>query len=185
MRVEWSGTAVVGGGVSTFYSSNSAPGTILAAIRAWFLSFNGALPTGVSIVFPSSGETIDDTTGTINGVWTATAPDVVVGQDADPYAAGVGMRVVWNTAGITRGRLVRGATYIVPLSADFYDTNGSIDGTLVSNMQTATDTLIAADSGSLRVWSRPSTSGGSDGASHAITSATVVDAVSWLRTRRT
>ena len=184
IRVSWSGSGIVGPGVSTFYSSNSAPGTFLAALRSYFQSLNGAFPNDVTIDFPASGETINDATGEINGTWTATQPDPVVGQDSGAFAMGVGYRQVWNTAGITRGRLVRGSTYLVPLAASFYENNGLIDSTLVNNTISSGETLLAADSGSMRVWSRPTASSGTNGTSHAVTSTSVNNRVSWLRSRR-
>lgn len=185
LRYVWSGTGIVGGGVSTFYSSNSDPATLNAAIRAFFLANNGLFPSSVSIIPPGSGDTIESTTGVLNGSWSMTAPALVVGAGSGSWAAGVGLRVVWNTAGITRGRRVRGSTFLVPLTTAFYDTNGNIADATWLNVQNSAETLRAADGGSMRIYSRPSAPGVGDGVAHPITSARVPDVVSWLRSRRT
>jgi len=186
VRFVWSGTPLVGGGVSTFYTSNLAPATFTTAVRTFLAACGGLFPAGTTITPPSGGELIDENTGALSGVWTMTPGAALSGSGgAGAYAAGVGMRVRWNTAGVTRGRRVRGTTYLLPAMASTYQSDGTIADSNVALVQTAADTLVAADSGSMRIWSRPSTSGGSDGASHAVTSSTVPDAVTWLRSRRT
>lgn len=185
IRFEWIGTTTVGGGVSTFYSSNSDGSALAGAARSFFVSLVTLLPTGTVIRCPSGGETLDDVTGAVNGVWSMTPGADVIGTQDGKYAAGVGMRVVWNTAGITRRRRVRGSTYLVPLASMLYQADGTIDGPSVAAAQAAATTLAAADGGSMRIWSRPQTATSGDGASHAVLSASAVDKVSWLRTRRT
>lgn len=183
--VEWSGLAVEGNGVSTFYTSNSTTGTYLAALREFFFSLRGMFPDGVSLVFPGAGDTINDATGELNGTWTSSAPAVVTGTQTGVFAQGVGARMVWRTAGITRGRRVRGTTFLVPIAGNQYGTDGTLADGVATGMASAGATLRAADSGSMRIWSRPSGPSASDGASHAVTSAEGPDAVSWLRSRRT
>lgn len=181
----WSGAAVVGGGLSTFYSSNSNAATLAAAVRTFFSNVVFLFPDDLTIAVQGGGDTIEDSTGAINGSWTMTPPSQVVGTGTANYAMGVGGRVRWATNGITRGRRVKGTTFLVPFTVNNYSGDGTIDGATLTAVQSAVDVLAAADSGSLRIWSRPSTSGGSDGASHAVTAGTFVDSVSWLRSRRT
>jgi len=183
--VEWSGTAATGGGLSVFYSTASTPTTYLTALRGFFFSIAGLFPTDLTLTFPGGGDVFEATTGELVGDWTSTAPAVVTGTQAGAYAKGVGCRLVWRTAGITRGRRVRGSTFMVPIAANQYDTNGTLQGSVVSSLEGAGATLIAADSASMRIWTRPSASGASDGADHEITSAVSPDSVSWLRSRRT
>jgi hypothetical protein len=185
IRVEWTGAAVVGGGVSTFYSSNANPATLATAIRTFFSNVVFLFPTSTSILVIGNGDTIVAETGALNGTWTMTQPAVVVGTGTGNWAAGVGARVRWNTNGLTRGRRVKGSTFLVPLTTNNYATDGTIDATTAASTQSAVTVLAAADSGSMRIWSRPSAPGAGDGAAHAVTTGTFVDAVTWLRTRRT
>ena len=185
IRFEWFGTTIDGGGVSTFYSANSDPSALSTAIRTFFSVALAYLPLGTVISPPSGGDTFESTTGILNGAWSMTPGAALTSSAGGQYAKGVGMRVKWNTTGITRGRRVRGTTFLVPLVAGLYDSNGTIADTTITALQTAADTLIAADGGSMRVYSRPSGAGATDGALHAVTSAQVVDQVSWLRSRRT
>lgn len=184
VRVGWTGVPVVGGGVSTFYSSNSDPSAFNTALRAFFVTVGAHLATGVVITFEAAGDTIDEATGEINGSWSMTVPNNVVASGSANWAAGVGARVVWATAGITRGRRVKGSTYLVPIGANLYDGTGSISAGALTDMQSAANTLRAADSGSMRIYTRPNAALGSSGAAHAVTGSTVPDAVTWLRSRR-
>lgn len=192
VRVTLSGTTVIGGGVATFFSSNSDPSAFNTALRAFFLTVGAFQPIGTVYGFEGGGDTIDETTGVINGSWSMTAPAAVnVGVNA-AYAGGVGTRVVWATSGITNGRRVKGSTYIVPLLTSQYDVNGAIADASLGTMVTAANTLRAADSGSMRVYTRPLYSGTGpgrtrvrDGKSQSVLAATVPDKVSWLRSRRT
>lgn len=183
--VELNGTGVTGGGVSTFYTSNLAPATFLAGIRQYYFSLAGLFPDDVGFSFPGDGDLIDDGTGALAGTWTTTAPAVVTGTQTGTWARGVGARAVWNTAGITRGRRVRGTTFLVPMAANQYTSNGILDAGAASSIALAGAALITAGGGDMVIWSRPLPGVGSGGASHAVTSASAPTATSWLRSRRT
>lgn len=183
-RVSWNGVGVVGGGISTFYSTDVSMAWI-TPLRAFFAGAASALPPSVDITMPVSGDLIDSADGALAGSWTTAPSANIVGTGPAPFAGGVGGRVQWTTGGVTRGRRVKGSTFLVPFSNTMYDANGTLDNGLVSSYATACATLITATGGDLVVWSRPSSPGASDGAAHAILSGRLVDKVSWLRTRRT
>lgn len=181
----WTGTTVVGGGVSTFYSSNLSPGGFCTALRTYFVTTGGSIASGTTITIQPTGDLIDENTGALTGAWSTTPPAAVICSGSANWASGVGTRQVWNTAGITRRRRVKGSTFLVPLGGNLYDGTGSIADATVAILQGAGATLLAADSGSMRIWSRPSGAGASDGAAHAVLSCSTPDRVSWLRSRRT
>jgi len=182
LRATWSGTPVTGGGVSVFHfgaGSTSGPATV----RGYFETLKGLLPGGVTIVVPNTGDTIDEATGVINGTWVASGGGTTTSTGGTvAYAAGVGGRSVWITGGITRGRRVRGSTFVVPLIAGAYENDGSLSTTAVSGFTTA-NTYMGADA-TFGVYTRP-TSGGSDGAFHVCLAEITPDKVTWLRSRRT
>jgi hypothetical protein len=183
--VEITGLGAGGTGVSVFYTSNLAPLTFMTAIHAMYDGLKAIFPDDVAFVFPGDGDLISDATGGIAGAWSVTAPSPVVGTASGVYAAGVGARLVWATAGVTRGRRVRGTTFLVPIAGAQYKNDGGLADGNTTAWAAVADDLFAADSGSMRIWSRPSTGGGSDGTSHAVTGVTVPNKVSWLRSRRT
>jgi hypothetical protein len=182
--VTWDGTGVVGGGLSTFYTVGSA-GAMTSALKTLFEVLKSQIPPSVSINIPAGGETINSTDGVLMGAWTATPVTVVVGTGNGPFAGGVGGRIVWQTAGITRGRRVRGSTYLVPLHHAAYDTNGSMSDAIMAGFPTPISAFVTALSPDFVIWSRPSAAGATDGAAHPVLSGAIDDATSWLRTRRT
>lgn len=181
--VNWSGPQLVGLSVNVLHfsaSDNSAPP--VAAVRTAFQGIAAYLPTGVSIAFPTSGDVIDDTTGTLTGVWTAAATGNVVGSAPAAAAAGVGAAIGFTTGGIVNGRRLRGRMFIVPLSTNAYD----IDGTLVTGAMSVLSTFGSAiqASGPLAIWHRPTSKGASDGNSYGVVSNKVRDKVAYLSSRR-
>ena len=68
-----------------------------------------------------------------------------------------------------------------PLLASEFQTDGTITAACLNTLQTAANTLVAADV--LSIWHRPSP-GGSDGNSAPIEGATIADRVTALRSRR-
>jgi len=192
IRIGWTGAPVTGGGVSTFYTVGGDVSVFTAALKTFFGSFNALFPSGLTIVYPPGGETLDELSGEVIGTWSMTPLSPTAGAGALQYAAGVGMRVRWNTAAITRGRRVRGSTYLVPIGNLLYGSDGTIDNASLALVQGACATLIASDGGSMRVYSRPVTiekPAGTftdyPGSAHPVLSGTAVDQVSWLRSRRT
>lgn len=183
IRVALTGAAVVGPGVNTFYVSSAATG-FLPGVKDFYEAFKGSVPTGVTFVFPSGGETLDAATGAVVGVWNETPVLTTQGSDTNIYPAGVGGRVVWNTAGIRNRRRIRGATYIVPLSGGAYDLDGTLTAVARGRLVAGADALRAALLTDFVVWSRPHGAAG-DGMASVVTSSDVPDKVSWLRSRRT
>jgi hypothetical protein len=185
VRAVWTGAGVVGGGVSTHYVDASiAPVDYANAIDAFYQAVMPNLPVSVSVTVQRTGEVIDDATGTFIAPWSAAgATTARTGTDGGPYAAGVGLRVVWNTNGVSGRRRARGSTFLVPLGAGQYDTAGTINNPSLANYQSAASALVAALPGSLVIWRRPR--GGTGGGHNDVISAVVPDKVSWLRSRRT
>lgn len=189
LRVSWSGSPVTGPGLSTFYFDPATGGGAADDVETFFNAIKTAFPNGISWTIPSNGDQIADSTGELTGVWSAPGEGgVVTSSGGANWAQGVGMRVRWNTAGIYRGRRVKGTTFLVPLLANAYTSDGTLDNAYVSTVQTAAAAMIAANPGFV-VWSRPVPVGpggpATVGESNFVTSASAVDGISWLRSRRT
>lgn len=181
IKVRWSGSAVVGDGVSVLYFRSAA--TSVAPILSFFSSVANKFPAELTWTVPGEGDVIDEATGTIVSGWTATGSGSQPASGTDTrYSAGVGARAVFGTADVVAGRRVRGSMFLVPLEGYCYANDGTLDATNASQIQTALNTLQATDL--LVVWSRP-VPGGRSGSIHTITSMTLPDKVSWLRSRRT
>lgn len=181
----WGSGSIPGGGLSTFYSEGD-PSTLQTAVKAMFAgsSFLSLFPVGVGFTVPAEGDTFESTTGLIGSPWASGTAGLTAGSASGGYAGAVGTRIVWNTTGIRNRRRVRGSTFLVPLIGACYDSGGNMtDGTLTI-INASAQALIVALGDDLCIWSRP-TPGTSDGMLSTVTSRSVPDKVSWLRSRRT
>ncbi len=178
--VEWTaGTALPG--ISVFYGNPSVP-TLANEVYTFFDSIKALIPSSLSLTIPSSGDIIDDADGALAGSWSTTGVGSLAMTGGGSYAAGVGCRVVWRTNGVRNRRRVRGSTFLCPLITNVYEANGTLTSSALSTISTAAGVL--ASSGTLAVWSRPTTVGAADGDSNTVLSALVPDRVTALRSRR-
>jgi hypothetical protein len=125
---------------------------------------------------------IEDTTGRMEGTWSSGGAIATTGLAAGKYSAASGYMVHWLTGSFLNGRQVRGKTFFVPIDAGSYDTNGTLDNTTRTNIQTAANTLVATNQ--LLCWHRPTEAAPASGHAYPITSALVPDKVAILRSRR-
>lgn len=183
IRIPWSGTPLVGPSISTFFAGSMPDGPMMETVKTFFEAIKGFIPEGANLQYPSSGEVLESTTGKIMGLWTGLpGTSATLGGGPKPFAAGVGLRVRWLTSTVHRGRVVKGSTYVVPISSQFYTDTGVVSPGNIATLYTAANLLqVGADLG---VWSRPK-KGGNDGLWAPIDGVVVPDVVSWLRSRRT
>lgn len=177
--VEWTGLTGLPG-ESVFYSdAATAPS---GAVLAFFTAIQSLCPSPLTWTVPSSGDELDDATGTLTGVWTGGAGGSVTASGASQHAAGVGALVRWETGVIITGRRLRGRTFIAPLMNSAYDSAGTIVTGNLATLQTAANTLSSTSD--IGVWHRPTSSGGSDGSWSPVLAAVCPDKVTSLRSRR-
>jgi len=180
--VTWTGTPVTGGGISTFFFDEAHSG-FQADVADFLTAVTGLCPAGITITVPPSGDLLDVATGELSGTWAEGTVEIITTSSGVSYAAGVGMRTVWRTAGVRNGRRVRGSTFLVPLVTSAYQSNGTIVDATAAAVQTAAAALVTASGSSMKIYSRPAP--GLAGAAHTVISAEAPDSVSWLRSRRT
>lgn len=189
VQITWSGPQVVGGGVTVLHFAGDVGAPPISALVAAFGAASKLIPAGVTLTFPGTGDIIEDTTGTLTGVWTASGAGTVSGNGSAQCAAGVGAVISWQTGGIVAGKKLRGRTFMVPIAFkdpgsgdEAFDNDGTFGPATLVKIQTLANAIMA--SGPLAVWHRPTTTGGSDGTSYGVVSNRVPDRVSTLRTRR-
>lgn len=186
-RANWEGP-VGGPGVTVWHGRTSVSGQDQAAsealagkMHAFFDAIKALIPTGYTISFPGEAIELNTTTGALEDVYTFTAPADVVCSGSGDWAAPSGARVEWRTGAIVSGRRLRGRTFIVPIAAGAYDSEGTIDSGTVTLLQGAADDALDDSLFSdvdLSVWSR------THGIQADITSASIPDEVTVLRSRR-
>lgn len=182
IRVPWTGTGVVGPGLTTFYADTATAPMDPGAVLAFFNALKAVVPAGITWQVPNSGDLIEESTGELGGAWSASGGGSVLSTGAGSYAAGVGARIAWSTAAIYRRRRVRGSTFLCPLIVSAYESNGTLHPTHLPTLQNAASGLLTAMP-QLVIWSRPAP--GTAGRQSKILGSTVPDQVSWLRSRRT
>jgi len=179
VKVIWNGATGLPG-LSVFYSAD--PDDATASLGTWFTAIKGLFPTGMSWQIPSSGDKVDVATGQLTGGWTGGTAASIACNGSTTYAAGTGAFIRWGTGLIVGGRRLKGRTFLCPLTANQYDTDGTLLSASVTTINTATSTLVATNK--LVVWHRPSSVAAANGVASTTTSGAVADLTSSLKTRR-
>lgn len=163
----------------------------LTKSRTFFAAIAAVLPNVVKIDVLPDVEWLNVTTGDLEGVVGGNAQTQVVGTAAAAagWAAPSGACITWTTAGIrqvgSKPRRVRGRTFIVPMSNEAYDVDGTIKPVQFGQIQTAANNLANSGSGSpLLVYGRPGVNATPAGETFRVTGTRITDQVAILRSRR-
>jgi hypothetical protein len=194
IKARWSGFSGAPG-YSVFYfrdfaSSGWTPTQATAAaakVRTFFDSFKLFLPAVVTVTVEPDVEIIEETTGELTDVLTATVGAAITGlaSPTEKYAAPVGAVVSWRTATVKNGRRIRGRTFLVPLSSGAFDTNGTLTSSAQTTISAAALALRDATSDAdLGIWARPAPGGLGGGEWAVVASHAVPDMGAVLRSRR-
>lgn len=179
VRIPWN-TGAGGAGLSTFYTLDSVDATV--ELNTFWNAVKAVVSDTVNFSVPSNGDVLDAATGALTGAWTGGTAGTYTGTSHGAYAAGCGAFIKWNTGIVVNGHRVKGRTFIAPILSAGYDVDGTIASGYLSIIQNAATTL--AGSGKIYVWHRPTPSSPGSGVMCLITSATVPDQTTSLRTRR-
>jgi hypothetical protein len=154
-------------------------------VQTWMIAVKAFLPTNTTITVDSQVAELDEQTGNIEAFWTIAAPTLQIGTAAGAYTAGTGVCVSWSTAGVRKGRRVRGRTFIVPLGGGTYDTDGTIQAGSLTTLRSAANALHVDSNGvRLVVYARTPGAIIPDGGAYDVTGATINDKVAFLSSRR-
>jgi hypothetical protein len=185
-RAQWLTSG--GAGVSVFHgrgTTGTPPETaaqdLANRVRAFLFEMVNSLPDEVTLSFPDEVLDRNTSTGVLEGLHSVTAPAGFGGNVSGNFAAPAGARVHWNTEAIVSGRRLRGRTFIVPIAAAAYDTNGTLTSTFRTALLGAANTFI--DSG-VNAWVEASVWSPTHGVQADITSVSVPDEAAILRSRR-
>lgn len=136
--------------------SSSGQATAIAGwVHTFFDALKGLFPNEVTFSFDDEVLQLDDA-GTLTAVFAVTPPAAVVGINASTYNRAAGVRVDWQTGVIVAGHRLTGRTFLVPTTADVFDSNGLITSANQTVIATHAANLITNSSASnpLMVWSR-------------------------------
>lgn len=180
-RVHWTGFPGAPGVNTLFF--DDAPADPAPALHTFFDSIKTLLPTSVTVSIDSTGDLITEATGALAGTWSGTAGASVTGTVSALYAGPTGAVVDLVTSTIVGKRRLQGRMFLVPLTTDCYQADGTIATSALGTLQAAAAALLASTAGThLVVWHRPR--GGAGGSKAAVTSVRVPDLACVLRSRR-
>lgn len=155
--------------------------------HAFFNGVKGSLPNAVSIQVETEVEELNEASGQLIGAWGATALSTIQGTTSTVagYAAAAGGVVSWTTPGVRNGRRVRGRTFLVPLSNEVWDLNGTLKDAHLTPLNTAATNLrTVGQQTSFAVYSRPSAPNATDGIAYIVQAHKIPDMSAILRSRR-
>lgn len=186
-------------GAGTAYSvlhfetnSGSAPvqadaDEVITKLNAYCVTIKARIPAQVTLTVINEVEEILVTDGSMIGFFATTAGLAHVGTAgaASGWAAAAGAVISWSTAGVRNSRRVRGRTFVVPLSNEAWDTDGTIKLTTMTDLNTAATNLRTAGTNvTLAIFARPTAPGASDGVSWDVLGHRVPDMSAILTSRR-
>lgn len=181
----WTGFAGAPG-YSSFYLASVDDSDVQnfhSAIRTFFNAIHGEISINTAITPPSSYRTLDHATGTLGGILPVTTPgSAITGSGNNSQASPAGASVNWLTSTAATHKLVVGRTYLVPLGANAYQSDGSLVDADKAVIAAAAGALVATMTPSFVVWRRPVA--GAGGGVAPVTAARVNDRVAMLRSRR-
>jgi hypothetical protein len=155
-----------------------------AAGRTFLAATSTNMPSSVSYTCDPTCQTFSDD-GTLTGeVAITSVPATINGSGAATFPGGAGAVVYWLTNALNGGHKVKGRTYLVPLSTAAFAADGTLAATLISNLTTAANNLVAGTP-NLAVNSRSNGQPGRGNQTNVVVSALVKDRSAFLRTRRT
>ena len=150
-------------------------------VREFFDGVKSIVTNDFQWTFPGEVLDYDTSTGVLQEVHAVTPPAPVAAASTVAYSAASGARIEWRTSAVVAGRRLRGRTFLVPVYAGAYETDGTLSETAKATLASAavkywdTSLLTAAQPA---VWSR------THGIMADIVSALIPDSVSILRSRR-
>lgn len=173
-------------GYSNFYTLDQV-GLVPEAVRMVFWNFfnniKGFLPASVSISPNSTYRTIDETTGSfLNEQSYADSPSDIPGAGTVNYAGPVGGVVTWHTSTPGATRLMKGRTFLVPLSTNVMQSDGTFIDSALASLRGFAQTVATQPNPVFCVYRRPK--GEVPGKAGLVTGSSVPDLMAVLRSRR-
>lgn len=160
---------------------------VVTRMQNWATAIKALLPNVVSLNVQAETEVINEESGLMLGILTSPTPATQTGTAAAGvgWAAAAGAVVSWSTPNVRNGRRIRGRTFVVPVSNEVWDVDGTLKAVPFNTLNTAA-TALRADAADidLRIWCRPTAPGANDGAEGLVMGHRVPDMSAVLRSRR-
>lgn len=176
-------------GWTTFYFDGEDPTQLANQFRwarEYLVMVAGLFPVAWSAIVQTEGRLLQTATGILDT--TTLIPDdgtgnVVPGSNtASGFGPGpTGLCISLTSVGVNRGRRVRGRSYVVPMAADIYESDGTIRPAYLTAYRPLVQALFT-DTRKVGIWSRPRL--GTGGAFFVVSSTRISDKAAVLTSRR-
>lgn len=185
IKAVWTGWAG-GPGYSTFHGGGgdaASAQNLYNAVYTFFDAISNLVPSSITVTVVPTYRVLDAASGSLISQGNVGAPSAgIVGTGNAAFAALVGMCVNWQT-GVSAGKKLRvGRTYLIPLTAFIWATDGTVNDSVVTQVLGAATTYAATSDAQPVVWKRPRN--GAGGVVSPITGARVPDEGVVMRSRR-
>lgn len=153
--------------------------------RTFFDAIKALIPASARFTVEPEVDMLEDSDGSLVNSFTTTPGTDVAGTYAGAYAAAAGAVINWRTGSIRNGRRIRGRTFLVPLAANVFGTDGRLTPAAQTTIATAAEALRSTTSDiDLGVYARPTGPLATDGQWVVTTGVTVPTTGAVLRSRR-
>lgn len=174
-------------GLSTFYWLDASPTpttatAALAGVRAYFEAVKAYLSNGVTVNYDTAVAVLADGTGALQALETATAQTATTSSGSSDMPPANQLGLLLNTATVVNGRILRGRSFLGPLTPDAAGSSGTIGSGARTALLAGGAALLAVSAVDLAVWHRPQN--GSGGIAVACTGVGASEKVWVLRSRR-
>lgn len=160
---------------------------VATKMNQFITTIKAVLPNVVQLQVVNELEEIDSNNGQMIALWTTPtlAAQAGTASAAAGWAAAAGGVISWSTGIVHRARRIRGRTFVVPMSNEVWDIDGTIKAVPMGTLNTAATALRdAAGIVRLGVYARPSAPGATDGRFAPVSGHRVPDMSAILRSRR-
>lgn len=178
----WSGAP----GYTSIYVQGSDPvavNDVAHAFDTFLQGVKGLFPPNISATGPATYRIINETNGNLVGESALLVPvPNMTGTGGAGMAAPAGLSIEWLTSVPATSRLVKGRTYLVPISSAVYQADGTLVEVNRTDTQTKAQAFVDTAGGLFVIWRRPVD--GAGGSVAEVEAARVNDRVAILRSRR-
>lgn len=157
--------------------------TAAANCRTLLAALNSYLPSAAKYDCDTAATTHNIDGTLIQDVALTTVPSTVSFIGAGNWAGGAGASVAWQTGAVFLGKRVVGRTYFAPLVSTAFDTDGTLNSSLLAALRAAA-TAFSTSTPRPIVWSRRPASAPTAWSISPMSGATVADKAALIRSRR-
>ena len=185
IKAVWTGW-IGGPGYSTFHGGggdDASAQDLYNAVYTFFDTIKNLVPTSITITVSPTYRILDTASGALISQANVSAPSPgIVGTGTNAFASVAGMCVNWLTNASAGKKLRVGRTYLIPLTANIWAPDGTVNDSVVTEVAGAAAQLAQDVQAQLVVWKRPVN--GAGGVSSAVTGVRVPDEGVVMRSRR-